>query len=131
MLRFSIRVPLLIMAFAIAGCGETVIDPREKAVIQGVARVKSLIASTATNPMAALSLASAAEQGGTIVTYIAASLPDNADFTCYSEGPRPRPYCVTIRGGAVAGEYVIEGYGQSVDKPVASATAFASTPKRR
>lgn len=131
MLRSAIHIPALTIVVLLSGCSETVVDPKEREVIQGVARVKSLIDSTATNMMAALSLASSAEQGGTIITYIAASLPENENFTCYVEGPHPRPYCVTIRSGAAPGEYVIEGYGQSVDEPVASATALASMPKRR
>jgi len=131
MLRLSIRLIPILIGFAIAGCGETMVDPKEKAVVQGVARVRALINSTATNPMAALSLASMAEQGGTIINYIAASLPDNEDFNCYIEGPPPKPYCVIIRSGAKSGEYLIEGYGAGIDKPVASEKALAATPKRR
>jgi len=114
----------------LVGCGEPVADPKEKEVVKGVARAKSLINSTASNPMAALSLASMADQGGTIISYIAASLPDNETFTCYIEGARPRPYCVTVRNGPGAGEYVIEGYGAGIDKPLATATAVATMPKR-
>jgi len=121
----------LIVAMSVAGCSEPAGDPKEKEVVKAVARVKSLINSTATNPMAALSLASMAEQGGTIISYIAASLPDNETFTCYIEGPRPQPYCVVIRGGAVPGEYIIEGYGAGVDKPVVSEKALASMPRPR
>jgi len=130
MLRSLIRLLSLSMVVVLAGCGEPAGDPREKEVIRGVARVKSLINSTATNPMAALSLASLAEQGGTIISYISASLPDNETFTCYVEGPRPQPYCVTIRNGAAPGEYVIEGYGAGIDKPLASEKVLASPPKR-
>ena len=131
MLRASIRIFLPCIAMVLAGCSEPAGDPKEKEVIQGVARVKSLINSTATNQMAALSLASLAEQGGTIISYIAASLPDNETFTCYIEDSRPRPYCVTIRSGATPGEFVIDGYGANIDKPVASEKAVATMPGRR
>ena len=127
----AIHILAFTIAVLLSGCGETVVDPKEREVIQGVARVKSLIDSTATNMLAALSLASLAEQGGTIMSYIAASLPDNETFTCYIEGPRPQPYCVMIRSGTTPGEYVIEGYGAGVDKPLASAKALVSMPKRR
>ena len=130
MLRSTNCMLSLVIAMIVAGCGEPAGDPREKEVVKGVARVKSLINSTATNPMAALSLASMAGQGGNIVSHIAASLPDNETFTCYIEGPRPQPYCVVIRSGAAPGEYLIEGYGASIDKPVASEKALAASPKR-
>jgi len=130
MLTIPIRTVALIIACILAGCGDSVVDPREGAVSRGVARAKSLIDRTATNPMAALSLASSAEQGGTIISYIAASLPDDETFTCYIEGPRPQPYCVTIRSGAAPGEYIIEGYGQNIDKPVVTEKALSTLPRR-
>lgn len=131
MSHMPIRILPFGFALIVAGCGDSIVDMKEKEVIQGVARVKSLVNSTARNPMAALSLASMAESGGSIITYVVASLPDNETFTCYIDSPRPQPYCVTIRGGAAPGEYIIEGYGASTNKPLASGKAQVSLPKQR
>lgn len=113
------------------GCSGATADPKEREVVLGVGRVKALINSTAISPMAALSLASLAEQGGTIISFIAASLPDNESFTCYIEGPLPQPYCVTVQPGPMPGEYLITGYGQDIGKPIASDRAIATTPRRK
>ena len=126
-----VRFFVLLTALWLAGCGGPAGDPKEKEVLRTASFVKSLINSTATNQMAALSLASMAELGGTITTFIAASLPDNEKFSCFTADPRPQPYCVTIQPGDSPGEYLINGYGQSVDQPLISERAVASAPKRR
>lgn len=131
MSHMPIRILSFGVALIVAERGDSHRVPKEAEVVKSVARAKSLIDSTATNQMASHSLASLTEQDGTItVTLTAASHLDNETFSCYIEGPRPQPYCVRIRGGAAAGEYFIGGYGQSIEKPLANAMAFASKSKR-
>lgn len=105
-------------------------DPREDEVRRAVGQVKTLIESTATNAMAAMSLSSMAEQGGTITTFIAASLPERATFTCFHEGPKPKAWCVWLRRGATPSEYLIEDYGEALDKPLVQDKAIATAARR-
>ncbi len=105
-------------------------DPREDEVRRAVNQVKALIDSTATNAMAAMSLSSMTEQGGTITTFIAASLPERATFTCFHEGPKPKDWCVWLRRGAAPNEYLIEGYGAALDKPLVQEKATATAARR-
>jgi hypothetical protein len=105
-------------------------DPREDEVRRAVSQVKTLIDSTATNAMAAMSLSSMAEQGGTITTFIAASLPERATFTCFHEGTKPKAWCVLLRRGAAPNEYLIEGYGAALDKPMVQEKATATAARR-
>jgi hypothetical protein len=120
-----------IVAASLGACDTgPVADPREDEVRRAVGQVKSLIDSTATNPMVAMSLASMAEQGGTITTFIAASLPERATFTCFHEGPQPKAWCVLLRRGASPNDYLIEGYGAALDKPLVQEKTVATAARR-
>ncbi len=120
-----------IVAALLGACDSgPVADPREDEVRRAVNQVKTLIDSTATNAMAAMSLSSMAEQGGTITTFIAASLPERATFTCFHEGPQPKAWCVWLRRGAAPNEYLIEGYGSALDKPLVQEKATATAARR-
>lgn len=120
------------MAVMLGACdGGPSADPREDEVRRAVGQVKSLIDSTATNPMASISFFAMAEQGGTITNFIAASLPDQPSFTCFHEGPKPKAWCVWLRRGSAPNEYLIEGYGAALDKPLIQERATASFARRR
>lgn len=120
-----------VLAVQVAGCGiGPAADPREAEVRRAVSQVKSLIDGTATNPMAAISYFSMKEQGGTITTFIAASLPEQPGFSCFHEGPSPKAWCVRLSSGAAPNEFLIEGYGEAVDKPLVQERATVSMGRR-
>lgn len=127
--KIYFRTAAALFALA-AGCSAIGGDPKENEVRAGVALVRRTLDDTKRSPAAGMAFASTAEQGGSVLSYIAASLPDGAKFTCYLEGGEKKPYCVSIRPGAAPGEYVIEGYGAAVDKPIVVETAVVGMPKR-
>lgn len=90
---------------------------------RGVRYAKITLEKAGTNPMAALALQSAEETGGDAVSYIVASLPgQNPVFTSYERGRPSRPWTVVIRPGEGPRQYVIEGYGQDLGKPLYAET---------
>lgn len=122
----------LLAVLSLLGCGANMENKaKEQEVLRGVNFVKSLIDRTATDPVAAMSLGSLAETGGSMIHYVAASMPENAKFTCYIENVAPKPYCVLIKPGAKPGEYIIEGYGETVDRLLATEKAVSFAPKQQ
>lgn len=113
-----------------AGCSRLGGDPKEAEVREGVALVQRLLNGTRRNMMAGLAFASQSEQGGGALSYVAANLSENAKFTCYVENAPNRPYCVSIRRGAAPNEFIIEGYGQSLEKPIVVEKAVVGMPPR-
>lgn len=103
-------------------------DPKEAEVRKAVALAARRLNDTKHNMVAGMSFASLSEQGGGALSYIAATLPDNAKFTCYVEAPARQSYCVTLRPGNAANVIIIEGYGQSADKPILVETATVGMP---
>jgi hypothetical protein len=81
--------------------------------------------------MAALSLGSIIEGGGTFLTYVAANLPDDAKFTCYESGPPSKPYCVYVNAASNGAEAVVDGYGRDVKRPIFHETVAVGLKPRR
>lgn len=112
------RAPALgLVALLVAGCGLAG-DPKEREVRDGAAWARRMLARTQTDTAAGLSFASIMEGGGDVFSYLAASMPDGAAFTCFEA--EPKPYCVAVKTGASEQELVIEGYGQDLSKPLVS-----------
>jgi|GEM_PF-1100335 len=110
--RLALTVALVLLAWA-CGSGE------EDRLQRGVRFAKITLERAGTDPMAALALQSAEDTGGDAVSYIVASLPDQDPvFTSYERGRPSRPWTVVIRPGEQPRQYVIEGYGQDLEKPL-------------
>jgi hypothetical protein len=111
---------LVIAAMAAAGCGG---GGEEERLQRGVRFAKITLERAGTDPMASLALASAEETGGDAVSYIVASLPDQDPvFTSYERERPTRPWTVVVRAGAAPRQYVIEGYGTDLAKPLVTET---------
>ena len=100
-IKIYFRTAAALLALA-AGCSAIGGDPKENEVRAGAALVRRTLDATKQSPAAGMAFASTAEQGGSVLSYIAASLPDGAKFTCYLEGGEKKPYCVSIRPGAAS-----------------------------
>ena len=89
---------------------------------RGVLFARSNLESAGRNPAARLSLQSTMEMGGTLLQYLAANAPPNADLPRFEEGRPSAPWTVVLRqldGGVV----VLEGYGEDLASPVLVDTA--------
>ena len=95
------------------GCG----DARVQDVTRSVDFAKRMLEKTKTDALANLSFASSAEQGGSVITYLAANMADPDGFAPYVWLGPPVSYSVVIRPGSAPGEYVIEGYAAETNQP--------------
>ena len=117
-----VRRVLVVMAVSslgfLFGCGDAHVRPVENSVNYA----KQMLEKTKTDPMANLAFSSSAEQGGSVITYLAANISDPDGFASYVWMGPPAPYTVVIRPGAAPGEYVIEGYTAETNKPSSTVT---------
>ncbi len=103
---------LLAMASSLAACE----DPKKFDVEYGVkyARIQ-LAKAEGRDPMATMSLQSLLEMGGTPIDYLMAGLSEKSTFTSYEWAKPTHPWTVVVREEPDA--WVIEGYGEDLDKP--------------
>lgn len=112
---YKILLALIMASAMILSCSDSKLDGLKS----DVDTVKAILDSTGANPMAAESYAAAMETGGNIITYIAVNLPPESFKHSKLESGRPtRPWSVVIISGAAENEYVIEGYGEDISRPV-------------
>jgi hypothetical protein len=96
-----------------AGCS------RKKSELEdGFQFARIMLLNTGKDPMAAGSLASIQEMGGHPVDYITACLPEEPRFSNYEKEAPTQPWCVVVKQGRRPREYVIEGYGEDLTKPL-------------
>lgn len=101
----------------LAGCAK----PERSRLERGVAYARRQFVEASRNPVAAASLGSAAEMGGNLSSYIYAGMPDNADLPRFQDDRPSGPWSVALR--ALGSErVVIEGFGESLDRPVLAET---------
>lgn len=104
------------------------VDGREVALRARVTWTQQLINRTAGNAMLAESLAATASSGGDITTFIVANAPGEG-IVCYRSGEVDRPWCIGVYPGSGDGEYIIEGYGENLSKPLFREKARAVWPR--
>jgi hypothetical protein len=104
-------------------------DPREQEVARSVDFARRALERTRTDVLAAESLRSIAEQGGTLLTYVLANLPGEPGEPAAEAARRPRmapfqqdgparPWSVRLRQEPGSGTVVIEGFGADVGHPL-------------
>jgi hypothetical protein len=113
------HVAAVIVAVVLCGCGK---PPEQRKVELGVNFAASNLDAVNKNPMAAISFGSLAEQGGTVLTYLSACMPNNDDLPHFTEGKPDQPWCVVIKPGPGESDYTIEGYGTDLAKPMLTRT---------
>ena len=106
----------------VAACGPS----KDKLLQSRADEVRKLLEETKRNPVAAGSFSSSVNSAGMNITaYLKANLPEPkaGDIAFYETGQPSKPYCVYIKRGLAAGEYIIEGYASDPARPTVSVTA--------
>ena len=109
---------LMLSALALVSCKSAERSRLER----GMAFARTNLESAGRNPIAGMSLQSALEMGGSLVGYLAANAPENADLPRFEEGRPSAPWTVVLRqldGGTV----VLEGFGEDLASPILVDTA--------
>ena len=121
---------LLLCAGCLAACGDAEKDQKQQQLEQAVGQVTRIINDTSRNTMASAALQSTLEGGGTLVTYVATSLPEK--FTHRITMDRPTAaWSIVLRMPANATEATVEGYGSDLKKPLFTRTASLVPPSPR
>ena len=92
-------------------------NPQREKLDRGMVFARRQFIDATRNPMAALALGSNIESGGTLATYLAASMPENADLPPFQDGRPAEPWSVALR--AVGTDTIlIEGFGDALEHPL-------------
>ena len=102
---------------AATGCSRKKADLKD-----GFQFARVMLLNTGKDPLAAGSLASIQEVGGHPVDYIIACLPDEPHFSNYEKEEPRKAWSVVVKLGKRPREYVIEGYGHDLGKPLMEET---------
>lgn len=107
----------LLLALALAACGSS----RDRDLADGVAAVKAILERAGKNYADSVALQSALETGGTVVSYVSVNLaPGDSPLRRLKLAMnRPTtPWTIVIKEGDGARDYVIEGYGEDLQRPL-------------
>lgn len=125
MTRIASRAVCVVLAVCVAGCG----FGQEVRLRKGVSFADEMIRKAGTDAKAAAALRTIEEDGQGIVHYVVRSLTDPSAYPPFQEERPTGPWVVVIRITAVTGHYIIEGYGDSLTKPLFSRSV--TIPMRR
>jgi hypothetical protein len=78
---------------------------------------------TGSNPVAAVVLGSTIEGGGTLSTYLVASMPEHADLPPFADGLPSGPWSIALRQVG-ADTIIVEGFGEGTDHPLLADTVL-------
>ena len=127
-MRMKIVIGAMVAAACLSGCG----NANKTKLQRGFDQANYLLKRVSRDPIAAAAWGSLAEGGGSVITYITASLSDEPDAWPHFTTEKPtQAWSVVIRDGEKAGDYVIEGYGEDLNKPLMTATVTVSPVKPR
>lgn len=109
-----------ILLLGLASCGPHT-DPRLAKLDAGMAFAHRTFARVNTDAVTAISLGTTIEQGGGLVTFLAANAPENLELPPINDGGPSGPWSLAVR--QIAGPaVVIEAYGDSLDRPLKADT---------
>ncbi|MBI1723306.1 MAG: hypothetical protein HYR48_05300 [Gemmatimonadetes bacterium] len=111
-------VPLVAGFLALWACA----NPSRDRLERGVRFAKSRFQDTSRDPFAAAALGGQAEMGGSLLTYLASTIPDNADLPRYDAERPSQAWTVVLRATADR-LVIIEGYGEDLARPLITDTA--------
>ena len=119
---------MIALSLFIAGCG----NPDREKLDYGVGYAKRTIESVNRNPMAAMSLYSIADQGGSLVDYLAANAPESAASRLpHLENNTPtQPWTVVLSWSSPT-NVLIQGYGTDLAKPLVTETVCLTPFKKK
>ena len=124
--RWTICVAASLALLAAAGCS------RKKSELEdGFQFARLMLLNTGKDPLAAGSLASIQDMGGHPVDYITACLPEKPRFSNYEKEKPTQPWSVVVKLGRRPREYVIEGYGDDLSKPLMEETILIGEMPRQ
>lgn len=122
-MRASPVVLLVLGLVTLSSCG----NPNKDRLARGVRFAKSRFQETGRNPLAAAALGSQAEMDGDLLTYLASTIPDNADLPRY-DAERPSQRWTVVLRATPDGLVIIEGYGEDLARPLITDTARLGPP---
>lgn len=102
-------------------------NPSRDRLERGVRFAKAQFQDTGRNPFAAAALGGQAEMGGTLLTYLASTIPDNADLPRY-DAERPSQAWTVVLRATQDRLVIIEGYGEDLARPLITDTARLGPP---
>lgn len=109
-----------LLLLTLSACAPRV-DPRQAKLDAGMAFAHRTFARVGTDAISAMAFGSTVEQGGGLVTYLAANAPDGLDLPPINDGGPSGPWSLAVR--EIAGPaVVIEAYGDSLDRPLRADT---------
>ena len=113
-----------ILAFAAAACG----DSRERDLKLAVGAVRGALEDAGRSPIAGMALQQALE-GGSVMRYLSANMSPTSlkDFKLETGKPTG-PWSIVVTAGD-DGQFVVEGYGKDVSKPIVSERVRVARPK--
>ncbi len=90
----------------------------EAKVIRSVKFAKRVLEEPGRNELASASYQSMMEMGGDALDYIAANIGEQDDLAPFVRGAPSERWCGVIGPGPENHTYLIEGYGEDLEKPV-------------
>ena len=122
----TMRALLVALLFlALAACGGATVTPEQQRLDRTFQFAKQTMTAVGRDELAAMSYQSLLEMGGTPTDYLAASAPDDADFSeLIWDGPA-KPWSVVLREGPGPDDFIIDAYAADVAKPARSETVTA------
>jgi hypothetical protein len=115
-----LTVPLLATAL-LAGCAAPKSE-EELRLDRTFHFVRRQIIDIGRDPIAAASYQNLLQMGASPLDYVAAALPDDADFANMVWAGPPAAWTVVLREGPGPDDFVIDAYGADASKPVRSET---------
>jgi hypothetical protein len=106
----------------VSGCG----NPERDKLERGVRFAKRTLEEVNRNPLASVSFSSQAELGGSLVTYLAANVPDNPSMLPRFDNDEPSTNWTVVLSWASETNVLIQGFGTDLTKPLVTATAYVN-----
>lgn len=121
MLTKAIAALLLLLATACS-------NPNQDKLERGMAFAKGRFSEIGRNPIATAAFGSNVGSGGSLTSYLAASMPENADFPQFQDNQPVGPWSIALR--LVGSDTVlIMGYGESTATPMKTDTVIITPPR--
>ena len=93
-------------------------DEREAKIHKGVKFAKQRFEMINTDRMTRLTFNEIIEMGGTLKTYVTASIDDFSKHPNYDDTNPTQPWTIVLKQGEVSNILIIEGYGEKLDEPI-------------
>lgn len=107
---------VVLIFITLSGCGNS----QKSKLNLGMDYAEAQLQEIGNNYIAAVSYQSTVETGGSVINYLLTSIMNPEDHPRYELNRATKPWTVVIRYGSAAGEFIIEGYGEDLNNPIAN-----------